>query len=782
MDRSARQLLCSVGLCLSLAARAADEPAPLLYLNLLINDWHTGQTLLVKTHAGGFMLQTAPLSRLLPALQLPEQEWTDSRSLPLQQIDYQIASQQLRIRLPEHWLPPTRIRHQSVPEATKLNYGNAMILNYDLVAEHSTRQQPLLGASLDLNLSHQQLQFRHQQVLLHQQQHSGVVRLDTTLNWQDYNGLHSLQLGDLITPASNSGQAYRLAGVQWRRNFSLRPDLITYPLPELSHQLALPSSTDLFIQGIKTFSADLPPGPVFIESQPMVNGAGVATFVSTDLFGRAQQVEQAFYVADTLLAPGLSDYAISLGLPRLGYGQANSNYAGKPAWVGAYRYGQQPDRTLGFSAEHFDRLFGLSAEVQQQLGLAGVLGASVSHSSAAGQGTQWRLSYSYLAADWQINASHLQRDSGFADLASYYGAQLLARRQSQLGISWHTGDGSAALNVLQQQYGREPSERYVNLSYSLASDSRWSGFLALNYHTGQQALRVSLSVSYQFDQQLRGAVFASGGKDQPQQQSLSLHQSRVDLHGWSWAAQQSRAATQQSSQFYGNYRNAYSDSYLSFSHQAGQNRWSGGSRGSLVAASGEWFLTEPVSQAFAVVDTQGLAGIDIYNSHRYVATSNARGKALVPHLLANLPNLISIDPLQLPLDSQVRQYQQEVIPAGITGINIGFEIKQQALLLLKVRLPSGHYAPLGSQLLAWAAGRDTDAVVATVGWDGEVQLPAIWAGQPLRLRVPAAGGTDAGAAEHAVSDQPGCVLTLPVDINPWIFVPLQCRYVSAGAE
>lgn len=752
---TSRYLIAAYWLMFNTAVNAVDS-APLLYLNIVINDWHTGQTLLAKPQVGGFMLETAPLRALLPALKLPAGDWTDSRQLPLQHIEYQVSTQQLHLRLAESWLPQTRLQHRPTAAAPELTYGKALILNYDLVAEYQAQQQQLLGANLDLNLNYQQSHFRHQHVVLRQQHQTELLRLDTSLSIQDYQQLHSLQLGDFITPPSSGGRAYRLAGVQWRRNFSLQPDLITYPLPELNHSLAVPSSTDLFIQGMKTFSADLPPGPFVIASQPMLNGAGVATFVSTDVFGRTQQVEQAFYVADSLLAKGLADYALSLGWPRLGYGQLQSPYATKPAIVAAYRYGQQADRTLGFTVEHFAQLNGFSLEIQQQLGLAGVLGAAVSQSFADQNGEQWRLNYSYLAPGWQINASHLQRNQDYVDLASYYGAQLLAKRQSQIGLSFNSRFGSAGLYLLEQQYAQQPNNRYLNLSYSLAGDRQWSGFVTLNYQTEQRTWSMALSVSYQFDQQLRGSMYASQGRNDFQH--LSLHQSRSEVHGWSWAAQQSLATSTNSSQFYANYRNHLSDSYLSFSNQAGDNRWSGGSRGSVVATAGEWFITEPVSQAFAVVDTRGHAGIDIYNSNRYVATTNARGKALVPHLLANLPNQISIDPLQLPLDSELGSFQQQVTPAGVTGIHLQFDIRQQTSLLLKIYLPDGTLAPLGSQLFAG------ERHISNVGWDGEVMLSSD-AARSIRLLLP---------------DGSQCKFQLPSASPERTFVPVQCVVDEPG--
>jgi outer membrane usher protein FimD/PapC len=40
-------------------------------------------------------------------------------------------------------------------------------------------------------------------------------------------------------------------GFQVQRNYSTRPDLITYPLPQFIGQAALPSTVDLIINGQK---------------------------------------------------------------------------------------------------------------------------------------------------------------------------------------------------------------------------------------------------------------------------------------------------------------------------------------------------------------------------------------------------------------------------------------------------------------------------------------------------------------------------------------------------
>ncbi|WP_353462585.1 fimbria/pilus outer membrane usher protein, partial [Pseudomonas aeruginosa] len=115
----------------------------------------------------------------------------------------------------------------------------------------------------------------------------------------------------------------RMGGFRFARNFGVRPDLVTYPLLRFDGQAAVPSTVDLFINGYKASSADLQPGPFAISNVPYINGAGEATVVTTDAQGRQVVTSLPFYVSNTLLARGLSDFDLSVGRLRDDYGLRN---------------------------------------------------------------------------------------------------------------------------------------------------------------------------------------------------------------------------------------------------------------------------------------------------------------------------------------------------------------------------------------------------------------------------------------------------------------------------
>lgn len=148
----------------------------------------------------------------------------------------------------------------------------------------------------------------------------------------------SYQAGDVVSDALTWSSSVRLGGLRFSRNFSVRPDLVTYPLLNLSGSAEVPSSVDLFINGYKASSTQINGGPYTLTNVPFISGAGKATVVTTDALGRQVTTSVPFYVSNTLLREGLSDFDFSLGALRNNYGIKNADY-GAGAVSAIYRYG-----------------------------------------------------------------------------------------------------------------------------------------------------------------------------------------------------------------------------------------------------------------------------------------------------------------------------------------------------------------------------------------------------------------------------------------------------------
>lgn len=98
---------------------------------------------------------------------------------------------------------------------------------------------------------------------------SPVVRLDTV--WQHFNeaNMTVTRVGDAISGPLAWTRPIRFGGVQYQRNFGLRPDLITNPLPVVTGTAAVPSTVDIFVDNIRTYSREVAAGPFSISNVPI---------------------------------------------------------------------------------------------------------------------------------------------------------------------------------------------------------------------------------------------------------------------------------------------------------------------------------------------------------------------------------------------------------------------------------------------------------------------------------------------------------------------------------
>src|SRR5690606_10548125 len=125
--------------------------------------------------------------------------------------------------------------------------------------------------------------------------------------------------GDLVSGGHSWTRPVRMAGVQWRRNFAVRPDLITFPMPRFDGNAALPSSVELYVNNRLQYGEQVNAGPFVLDALPRIHGAGTASLIVTDALGRTFGTSAPLYVDHRRLAPGLSDFSIELCVLRTGF-------------------------------------------------------------------------------------------------------------------------------------------------------------------------------------------------------------------------------------------------------------------------------------------------------------------------------------------------------------------------------------------------------------------------------------------------------------------------------
>ena len=173
---------------------------------------------------------------------------------------------------------------------------------------------------------------------------SHLIRLDTAWRHDDPGDMTTLTLGDSITRGGLTGLDVRLGGVQYGTNFATHPYFITFPMPGVSGAAALPSTVDLYVNGLLKSSQQVPAGPFSVPAVPVVTGPGQVTLVVRNALGREQVITTAFYASSSLLKQGLNDYSFSVGKLRKNYGLDSNDY-GHFAATGLFRHGFTPHFT-----------------------------------------------------------------------------------------------------------------------------------------------------------------------------------------------------------------------------------------------------------------------------------------------------------------------------------------------------------------------------------------------------------------------------------------------------
>ncbi|WP_227514345.1 fimbria/pilus outer membrane usher protein [Psychrobacter urativorans] len=289
-------------------------------------------------------------------------------SLPDLKIYYDVRRQTLKLIAPLSMLNldatvlNTRTNKRPQPSASP-----GMLLNYNLYGTQTQNSAKSLSAYSELRvfnnlgvLSSTSLTTANRPADSDKNSsdwNSRTVRLDTSWSKSFPDKLITVRAGDILTGALSWTRSTRLGGLQIGTNFDLQPYRSTTPLPTFFGSATLPSAVELYVNGLKQYSGNVPAGPFELNTAPSFSGAGTAQLVVTDALGQSTTLNFSLYDAHRLLQPGLADWSLEIGAVRENYGNESFGYGRNIAASGTWRYGL----SNRFSAEtHAEVTNGLS--------------------------------------------------------------------------------------------------------------------------------------------------------------------------------------------------------------------------------------------------------------------------------------------------------------------------------------------------------------------------------------------------------------------------------------
>ena len=647
------------------------------------------------------------------------------------------ASQTLDIMLPassyrmshvdSRYAPNQPASHTDKPNE-RLRPG--LFLNYDLSIEHteSGNGQVLFaetGASVKQGVALADF------ALIRQPQQSLTLRLGTTLYIDRPDQIATLRLGDAITrPATQLGRSVRFGGVQYATNFMTQPQLVTVPMASMEGQAVLPSTVDVFVNNVLQSHSAIPPGPFSISSVPMVSGDGELQMLVRDLSGREEIISQRFYASPILLAAGLREFSIEAGALRRNFGIESNDY-GDSFTAASYRYGVSSGLTIEGSAQwQHNGPRGLNASASLLLPSSGIATAAVGGSrSEAGNGTQIAAGFERKTTTYTLGLRSQAADSRFRAMG--VDPERSIRRQNSVNASFRIKQtGNLNLAYAKQQLGTAMPVEVFSASFSTVR-KEW-GNLIFTASIGKSAGRSagigagegaaenrSFSVFWilPLQREMTTSLLHINANAAPDQTLLQVQSNLPAGEGTAFRVQAGINAPQQAAVLA---QNSYGQARLEAAEYQDKSSARFNLSGALASFNNHWFASRRITDSFGLVRLPEMDNVRVYVDNQLAGRTNKAGEVFIPRLHPYMPNHVSLDQLDLPLDTEIETLVMRPKPAWRSGVLIEFPVRRVASATLKLMTEDGLAVPIGA-----VATSNSQPEFFSVGRDGLLYLTGL---------------------------------------------------------
>lgn len=525
-----------------------------------------------------------------------------------------------------------------------------------------------------------------------------------------------------------------------RRNFDLRPDLVTMPLPLIQGSAEVPSTLKVFIGGVQAYSNDVAPGPFRIDSLPVYTSSGTARVVLTDATGREVETEQEFYTSPDLLKRDLYDFSLEAGVVRRDFGNESFGYDDSPVGIASLRYGISDIVTSEAHAEAATDLIDVGLGGLISAGRFGLFNAAVAGSLHDGDaGVFIHAGWEGRFGDFGVNLSSNRTFGDFFDLA--------AVTERPLDGKAH-GGVPRALDQASVNYSFRDWRSGVGLSFIHQLDSGGTRSLILSgRYTQSFHNNLTAFVSGFADFGDEGEYGAFVGFSMPFGETISTSAGvNVTENGWTAVAEASRPSDGTPGSY--GWRVAHGEGDLRYTaanagyrgtkasvdgHITQQGDAVNGNvavEGAAVLAGGGVFLSRRIDDSFAVVDV-GAPGITVEYENRFAGKTGKSGKLLLSDLRAFQKNKIAIDVTGLPLNADISESEAIAVPHGMSGVVLDFGIKADAAVAIVILTDAkGNYLTEGSEVTL-----EGSADPFVMGYDGEVYLTGLGSSNHVKVKL-----------------------------------------------
>jgi outer membrane usher protein len=579
-----------------------------------------------------------------------------------------------------------------------------------------------------------------------------IVRLDTAITVNMPGRTMRATLGDFVTDSPANARAVRLGGFQIGTDFGLRPDLITYPLPDFTGSVAVPTGLDLIVADRRFKAGAVDAGEFTVRNIPVPLGRNSVGVVVRDFLGQERIDTVSFYTSRALLAKSLTQYSINVGAIRRNFGRLSNDY-GPWAATARLRSGISNHITVepsvelakGFGAVGLSSTFTLGNIGLFTLDARASRFDSESNFAATAirrRGSLFGASFESIGNFLSLQVEARRASENYDDLASISGDHPPPSIISgSLNFDFQNM-GSFRLTAIRQTKQRRavvPAEPRRSDVFTAGYRKTFKGGInlfvdATHQRSDGRSSSILAGLSVQFGGHARSGydrrtnAQATGSRQNGQTQAnAGLYRMDALPGDIGYAVSAGTGAVDQGSALVA-YRGDWGrvEAQAEFVGNAAAARV--GASGSLLLAEGKIFAARRLDNGFAIVRTGKVGDIAIQQENRAAGRTNKSGFKLLTEFPAYVPTKISIDPKSLPDMAIARKLSAMVAVPSRSGAMVDLEVEHYQPTLF--RLLGQNRQPVAPGTLVQAIPSKSEYVV---GFDGMVEVNGWYDDTELRF-------------------------------------------------
>ncbi|HJD56332.1 MAG TPA: fimbria/pilus outer membrane usher protein [Rickettsia endosymbiont of Pyrocoelia pectoralis] len=554
-----------------------------------------------------------------------------------------------------------------------------------------------------------------------QKNYNKFTRLDTNWTYEDVDKMSNWRVGDSITKPASWSNASRFAGIQYATNFTVRPNLITYPLLDFRGKSELPSSIDVLSNNIPIYNAKARIGDFDITNIPVITGRGDLIVKTQDITGKIETVTIPYYASPSLLRPGLSNFSYEAGFQRQNFAVDSNDY--KYLVLNTdYMFGVTDSLTSGGHFEFLKSDGAVGITNNLKLGNYGVAGLSLaSNLKDFGRSQRINCGYTYESQYFDINTNLDWNNRNYRDVYIYPDKTSSNLNYQVLASYGNAELGNISVNFLSFVANKfmQNNKRANILSTTYQRNITQKGFVSFTMGTDLKSKPRNNFAYMSFNLNLEGnksISFVDSYQNNYRVRQLGVSKPITSNMGWGYSANLIRAKeTDYNVQVNRNGRNNDIGLYLQKNDTETSKQFN--IKGGVVAIDKEYYTTRPITGGLALIKVTDLKGVGVYNNNLLVGYTNDHGKVLVPNVTPYVPSEIRLDDENLPLNTEFSDISLNVAPKTKSAVMLDFDVKIVRSIEMTMFDSNKHFIPFDSTVTI--EGLEDEIFV---GYEGKVYI------------------------------------------------------------